>query len=57
MFILSKRLSNNLMTLLKRKELIYNGFESGTFPLPNQPIVLAKPAKPSSLNPFQVNYS
>ena len=57
MFILSKRLSNNLMTLLKRKELIYNASESGIFPLPNQPIVLAKPAKPSSLNPFQVNYS
>ena len=33
---------NNVMTLPTESELGYNGFESGIFPLPKQPKVLAK---------------
>ena len=33
---------------LKGREMVYNGFESGISPLPNQSIVLAKPEKSSS---------
>ena len=35
---------NNATTLLKGREMVYNGFESGIFSLRNQP-VLAKPEK------------
>ena len=35
------------MTLLKEKQMIYNRFEGGIFPLTNQPIVLAKHEKSS----------
>ena len=38
---------NNAMTLLKEKQMIYNRFEGGIFPLTNQPIVLAKHEKSS----------
>ena len=34
---------NNAMTLLKEREMIYNGFDSKIFPLPNQSIVLPEP--------------
>ena len=39
---------NNVMALLKGSEMVYNGFESGIFPLSNQPI-LSKPDKLGSL--------
>ena len=39
---------NNAIVFLKGREMVYNGFESGTFPLLNQPIVLAKREKSSS---------
>ena len=39
---------NNKMTLLKRREMVYNGFEIEIFQLPNHSIVLAEPEKLSS---------
>ena len=36
------------MTRLKVREMVYNSFENGMFPLPNQSIVLAKPEKSNS---------
>ena len=43
------------MTLLKGREIVYNGFESGVFPLSNQSIVLAEPEKSSLINYFECN--
>ena len=40
---------NNAMTLLKGKEIVYNGFESRIFPLQNQPRVLVESGKSSLL--------
>ena len=39
---------NNAVTLLKGREMIYYGFESRIFPLPNQLIVLAEPENSNS---------
>ena len=40
---------NNAMTLLKGKEMVYNGFESRIFPLQNQSRVLVESGKSSLL--------
>ena len=36
------------MTLIKRIKMVYNGFEGGIFPLPNQSIFFAEAGKSSS---------
>ena len=41
-------LINSAMALLKGREIVYNGLESGIFPLPNQSIALAEQEKPST---------
>ena len=39
------------MALLKGRDMVYNGFKSGIFLLPSQPVVLVKPEKSSSSGP------